>query len=145
MAGAALGWIGCYLAGVAYGREVFPGDRWWFLAADLPDMYNLHNPRFAPQMLGAAWATVCFGISNIEYRMSNARFVTSGIRFAATMTIYSAGGFVLGFTRGDAAPMLGAWRLDQVIDAGTVAVGSVYILWSLVSQRNRIRAHSTLP
>ena len=55
--------------------------------------------------------------------MSNGRFATSGIRFAVTMTLYSAGMFVLGFTRGDAVPMLGAWRLDQVIDAGIVAVG----------------------
>ena len=145
MAGAALGWIGCYLTGAAYGREVFPGDRWWSLAADLPDMYNLRNPRFATQMLGAGWAVVCFGISNIKYRMSNVRFVTSGIRFAATITLYSAGMFVLGFTRGDAVLMLGAWRLDQVIDASIVAVGSMYILWNLASQRNRIRIHSTRP
>jgi prolipoprotein diacylglyceryltransferase len=130
----ALGWIGCYLAGAAYGREVFPGDRGWFLAADLPDMYGLRNPRFATQLLGAAWAAVCFGMSNVECRMSNGRFAASGIRFAVAMMFYSAGMFVLGFTRGDAAPMLGAWRLDQVIDAGIVAAGIVSILSSLVVQ-----------
>jgi len=147
MASVALGWIGCYLAGAAYGREVFPGDRWWFLAADLPDRYGLRNPRFATQLLGAAWAVVCFGISNIEWPRSvaNGRLATGGIRFALTMTFYSAGMFVLGSTRGDAVPLLGAWRLDQVIDAGIVAVGSVYILGSLVFQRNRIRPHSTRP
>lgn len=145
MAGTALGWIGCYLAGAAYGREVFPGDQWWFLAADLPDMYGLRNPRFATQLLGAAWAAMCFGISNIEYRMANGGFAASGIRFAATMMFYSAGMFVLGFTRGDAVPLLGAWRLDQVIDAGIVAVGSVYILWSIVSQRNGIKTHNIRP
>jgi prolipoprotein diacylglyceryl transferase len=134
MAGVALGWIGCYLAGAAYGREVFPGDRGWFLAADLPDMYGLRNPRFATQLLGAAWAAVCFGMSNVECRMSNGRFAASGIRFAVAMMFYSAGMFVLGFTRGDAAPMLGAWRLDQVIDAGIVAAGIVSILSSLVVQ-----------
>jgi phosphatidylglycerol:prolipoprotein diacylglycerol transferase len=134
MAGVALGWIGCYLAGAAYGREVFPGDRRWFLAADLPDMYGLRNPRFATQLLGAAWAAVCFGMSNVECRMSNGRFAASGIRFAVAMMFYSAGMFVLGFTRGDAAPMLGAWRLDQVIDAGIVAAGIVSILSSLVVQ-----------
>jgi prolipoprotein diacylglyceryl transferase len=134
MAGVALGWIGCYLAGAAYGREAFPGDRWWFLAADLPDMYGLRNPRFATQLIGAAWAAVCFGMSNVECRMSNGRFAASGIRFAVAMMFYSAGMFVLGFTRGDAAPMLGAWRLDQVIDAGIVAAGIVSILSSLVVQ-----------
>ena len=134
MAGVALGWIGCYLAGAAYGREVFPGDRWWFLAADLPDMYGLRNPRFATQLLGAAWAAVCFGMSNVECRMSNGRFAAGGTRFAVAMMFYSAGMFVLGFMRGDAAPMLGAWRLDQVIDAGIVAAGIVSILSSLVVQ-----------
>jgi phosphatidylglycerol---prolipoprotein diacylglyceryl transferase len=134
MAGVALGWIGCYLAGAAYGREVFPGDRWWFLAADLPDMYGLRNPRFATQLLGAAWAAACFGMSSVECRMSNGHFTASGIRFAVAMMFYSAGMFVLGFMRGDAAPMLGAWRLDQVIDAGIVAAGIVSILSSLVVQ-----------
>ncbi len=131
MAGMALGWIGCCLAGAAYGREVFPGDRWWFLAADLPDMYGLRNPRFATQLLGAAWAAVCFGMSAkcIECPRS-----LSNVHFAATMTLYSAGMFALGFARGDTAPMLGAWRLDQVIDAGIVAVGIVYSLSSLVVQ-----------
>jgi phosphatidylglycerol---prolipoprotein diacylglyceryl transferase len=144
MAGVALGWIGCYLAGAAYGREVFPSDQWWFLAADLPGMYGLRNPRFATQLLGAAWAAMCFGMSNIECRMSNGRFATSGIRFAATMTLYSAGTFVLGFTRGDAAPMLGAWRLDQVIDAGIVFASVVYILSSIVSWM-KVKTHRIHP
>ena len=145
MAGVAFGWIGCYLAGAAYGREVFPGDRWWFLAADLPDMYGLLNPRFATQLLGAAWAAVCFGISNIEWRMANGRFATSGIRFAATMALYSAGTFVLGFTRGDAVPLLGAWRLDQVIDAGIVILGVVYVLSSIVSRTIKARTRRSHP
>jgi len=134
MAGVALGWIGSYLAGVAYGREVLPGNRWWFLAADLPDMYGLRNPRFATQLLGAGWAAICFGISNVEWQKANDGFTASGIRFAVAMMFYSAGMFVLGFMRGDAAPVLGAWRLDQVIDAGIVAAGIVSILSSLVVQ-----------
>jgi phosphatidylglycerol:prolipoprotein diacylglycerol transferase len=145
MAGATLGWVGCYLAGAAYGREVFPGDRWWFLAADLPDMYGLRNPRFATQLIGAAWAAVCFGMSNIEWRMANGRFATSGIRFAVAMTFYSAGMFVLGFTRGDAVPVLGAWRLDQVIDAGIAILGMVYILSSIVSRTIKARTRRIHP
>jgi phosphatidylglycerol---prolipoprotein diacylglyceryl transferase len=151
MAGAALGWIGCYLAGAAYGREVFPGDRWWFLAADLPDMYGLRNPRFATQMLGAGWAVVCFGISNIappkegDWRMANSRFAASGIRFAVAMLFYSAGMFVLGFTRGDAVPMLGAWRLDQVMDVGIVVAGILYVLSSLVIQIAAVKPEITFP
>jgi phosphatidylglycerol:prolipoprotein diacylglycerol transferase len=127
MAGAALGWIGSYLAGVAYGREVFPGDFWWFLAADLPDIYGLWNPRFATQLIGAAWAAVCFavGMSKVEGRRSNASIRLS---FALTLALYSLGMFVLGFARGDAAPMLVGLRVDQIVDAGIVVAGAAYLL-----------------
>jgi prolipoprotein diacylglyceryltransferase len=127
MAGAALGWIGSYLAGVAYGREVFPGDFWWFLAADLPDIYGLWNPRFATQLIGAAWAAVCFaaGMSKVEGRTTN---VPIRLSFALTLALYSSGMFVLGFARGDAAPMLVGLRVDQIVDAGIVVAGAAYLL-----------------
>jgi phosphatidylglycerol:prolipoprotein diacylglycerol transferase len=133
MAGVALGWIGCYLAGVAYGREVFPGDRWWFLAADLPDIYGLRNPRFATQLIGAAWAVTCLAVAVAASRIqkSKARSQRSEVRvstFAVTMALYSAGTCLLGFARGDAVPMLGAWRLDQVIDAAIIIAGVAYLL-----------------
>jgi phosphatidylglycerol:prolipoprotein diacylglycerol transferase len=126
MAGIMLGWIGSFLAGVAYGREVFPGDRWWFLAADLPDVYGLWNPRFATQLLGAAWAVVCLGISimGCPRSVSNERDSV----FIVTLAVYSVGMFVLGFTRGDDVPMIGRWRMDQLIDAGIVVAAAVSIL-----------------
>ena len=128
MAGAALGWIGSYLAGAAYGREVFPGDFWWFLAADLPDIYGLWNPRFATQLMGAAWAAMCFavGMSNVERRVTSAPMRLSS--FALTLVLYSSGMFVLGFARGDAAPMLAGLRVDQIMDAGIVVAGAAYLL-----------------
>lgn len=118
MAGVALGWIGCHLAGVAYGREVFPGDPWWILAADLPDIYNLRNPRIVTQLLGAAWAAVSFVVAVLATRRST---------FALTMAFYSVGMFLLGFARGDAVPMLGVWRADQVVDTVIVAVAAAYL------------------
>jgi phosphatidylglycerol:prolipoprotein diacylglycerol transferase len=146
MVGAALGWIGCHLAGVAYGREVFPGDRWWFLAADLPDIYRLWNPRIATQLLGTIWATVCFvvAMANGERRTTDDEgpqtestirraqrsFASPGVRFVMTMTLYSAGMFLLGFARGDVVPMLGIWRVDQAMDAGIAAAGIAYLLLS---------------
>ena len=155
MAGAALGWIGCHLAGVAYGRQVFPGERWWSLAADLPDIYRLWNPRIAAQLLGAAWAAVCFAMSLVECRMTNfalrhlpsrffegSSFVSSGNRFAATMALYSAGMFLLGFARGDVVPMLGAWRMDQVVDAAIVIAGIAYILLSFNVKRETSMPHN---
>ena len=128
MAGAALGWIGCHLAGVAFGREVFPGDRWWFLAADLPDIYRLWDPRIATQLLGAAWAALCFVVAMTNHRRSSP--VARHSTFAVTMALYSAGMFALGFARGDVAPMAGTWRVDQLVDAAITMAGVVYILAS---------------
>jgi len=128
MAGTALGWVGCFLAGVAYGREVFPSDPWWFLAADLPDVYNLWNPRFPTQWLGAAWAAVCFIVASVCYARRRTKDQLNASRFAATMALYSAGMFALSFVRGDAVPMLGGWRIDQVMDTGVAVAGAFYII-----------------
>ena len=137
MAGAALGWLGCYLDGVAYGREVFPGDRWWFLAADLPDIYSQWNPRFATQLLGAVWAALCLftaigalrdGGSKTKDGVRYSSLILCPLSFAVTMALYSAGMFVLGFTRGDVVPTLGGWRLDQVLDAAIVIAAVTYVL-----------------
>jgi phosphatidylglycerol:prolipoprotein diacylglycerol transferase len=132
MAGASLGWIGCYLAGVAYGQEVFPGDRWWFLAADLPDIYGLRNPRFATQLIGAVWAAVCFAIAIAANKIHKSAATSQKSEvgpstFAATVALYSAGMFLLGFLRGDAVPMFGTWRYDQVIDAVIFIAGVAYL------------------
>ena len=139
MAGAAFGWLACYLGGVAYGRQVFPGDSWWFLAADLPDIYGLSNPRFSTQLLGAAWAAVCFVAALALGRPSVQKPGTKISTFAVTIALYSAAMFVLGFVRGDAAPMIGMWRLDQVIDAGIVVVASVYSV--LAASRRPLSTH----
>jgi phosphatidylglycerol:prolipoprotein diacylglycerol transferase len=128
MAGAVFGWLACYLGNVAYGRQVFPGDTWWFLAADLPDIYGLSNPRLSTQLLGAAWAAVCLLAAFVLSRRSFQKPESPLSTFAVTIALYSAGMLMLGFARGDAAPMIGVWRLDQVIDAGIVAVASVYSL-----------------
>jgi len=131
MAAASLGWVGFYLAGVAYGRQVFPGDRWWFLAADLPDIYGLPSPRFATQLMGAAWALVCFAMaitaSKIRKPVASQKSEAGGSAFVAAVALYCAGMFVLGFARGDAVPMLGAWRYDQVLDAVISITGAAYL------------------
>jgi len=139
MAGAAFGWLACYLGGVAYGREIFPGDFMWFLAADLPDIYGLWNPRFSTQLLGAVWAAVCLVVALALSRHSLQKPQAKISAFAATIAVYSAGMFVLGFTRGDAVPMIGAWRLDQILDAGIVVVGIVCA--ALVARRRPLSTH----
>jgi prolipoprotein diacylglyceryltransferase len=132
MAGAVFGWLASYLAGVAYGREVFPGDRGWFLAADLPDIYGIWNPRLATQLIGAAWAGVCWVISTVSFRAAHewsrgSSSVTRHPSFVLTMVVYSGGMFLHGLARGDAVPRLGAWRLDQTLDAVIVCLCLCYI------------------
>ena len=52
----------------------------------------------------------------------------AGVRFAATMALYSSGMFALGFTRGDVVPMIGVWRVEQLMDAGIMVTGIAYIV-----------------
>jgi hypothetical protein len=70
---------------------------------------------------------VCFavGMSKVEGRTTNAPIRLS---FALTLALYSSGMFVLGFARGDAAPMLVGLRVDQIVDAGIVVAGAAYLL-----------------
>jgi phosphatidylglycerol:prolipoprotein diacylglycerol transferase len=123
LAGAALGWIGAQLAGLAYGREILPGDRWWFLAADLPDVYGFWNPRFPAQGLGAAWAAWCALLALMLVRLARRTPALT----AAMLGVYSAGAVALGLARGDETLMLGAWRIDQLLDAALAALALAYL------------------
>jgi hypothetical protein len=58
------------------------------------------------------------------------------------MALYSAGMFLLGFARGDVVPMLGAWRMDQVVDAAIVIAGIAYILLSFNVKRETSMTHN---
>ncbi len=58
--GTVFGWIGCFLAACAFGREVFPGEPLFRIAIDLPDAYGAWAPRLPSQLFGAGWGLIVF-------------------------------------------------------------------------------------
>jgi phosphatidylglycerol:prolipoprotein diacylglycerol transferase len=125
--GIAFAWIGSYLAAVAYGKELYPSGSFFFLAIDAPDWYGVTNPRWPSQLIGVGWAVVIFALIWLTRRKE----WRAGIRFCLFIATYSFGAFLIGFTRGDDAPLAFGLRLDQVLDGLLVIVAIV----SLVSLR----------
>lgn len=119
--GLTAGWIGCLMVGCNYGREVFdPTSPWRRLAAELPDIYGVVVPRLVSQAFAAGWALVVLALLLLVRRAQ----LPSGGRFLLALSLFSLGLFAVGFTRGDASPPVGPWRLDQAIDLG-IAVASL--------------------
>ncbi len=111
--GVGFGWIGSYLSATAYGRELFPGDPFFFVAIDAPDWYSSVNPRWPTQLIGAAWAVLIF----VVLWSTRQRDWPAGRRYWLFLAAYSLGAFIIGFTRGDDMPQLAGWRIDQIFDA----------------------------
>ncbi len=107
------GWIGSYLSATAYGKELFPGQPFFSFSVDVPDAYGLTNPRWPTQLIGALWALLLF----LALWLTRKRTWRDGIRYWSFIAAYSAGAFLLGFTRGDDVPAIGGWRIDQLLDA----------------------------
>jgi phosphatidylglycerol:prolipoprotein diacylglycerol transferase len=110
--GACFGWIGSYLSATGFGREIFPGQPFFFVAIDAPDWYGLSNPRWPTQLMGAAWALLLF----LLLWLTRKKAWRAGVRYWSFLAAYSLGTFILGFTRGDDAPIVGGWRIDQILD-----------------------------
>jgi phosphatidylglycerol:prolipoprotein diacylglycerol transferase len=107
------GWIGSYLSATAYGKELFPGQPFFFLAIDAPDWYGLTNPRWPTQIIGALGSLLLF----LLLWFTRQKTWQEGVRFWLFIAAYSLGACVLGFTRGADVPLVGGWRIDQVLDA----------------------------
>lgn len=119
--GIAGGWIGSYLSATAYGAELFPGDRFFFLARDLPDWYGLSNPRWPTQLIGAAWSMILF----LMLWVTRKKIWAAGTRYWLWVVAYSLGALLIGFTRGDEVPRFYGWRVDQLLDALLVVAGAI--------------------
>ncbi len=122
--GVAFGWIGCYLSAVAYGKELFPSDPFFFLAVDAPDGYAVTNPRWPSQLFGAVWAVSVFLMLWVTRRKAG----PLGLRYWLFIALYSFGALIIGFTRGDDVPIVGGWRLDQIMDGLLVVIGLIQVL-----------------
>jgi phosphatidylglycerol:prolipoprotein diacylglycerol transferase len=117
---AILAWLGCFLAGCAYGRETFPGQGLlWTLSLGLPDLYGTHEPRVAVQLLGAGWSTLVFAATLAAQRRAR----HSGMVFALWLTLHSFGSFGLGFLRGDEMAHIAGWRVDHMVNLALAMTG----------------------
>ncbi|HTP09857.1 MAG TPA: prolipoprotein diacylglyceryl transferase family protein [Anaerolineae bacterium] len=129
--GACFGWIGSYLSATAYGKELFPGQPFFFLAIDAPDWYGLTNPRWPTQIIGAAWALILF----LLLWFTRQKTWSNGVRYWLFVAAYSLGVFLLGFTRGDDIPLLGGWRIDQILDALLFSLALIALVWLRLKSR----------
>jgi prolipoprotein diacylglyceryltransferase len=118
--GALLAGAGCLAAGCGHGREVmslagYPP----YIAAELPDLYGIVAPRFQTQMFGIALNAFLLILAAMLIRSPRVAPMT----FWIILALSGAGTFGIDFTRGDAVPMAGSLRLDQILDLVVALVG----------------------
>lgn len=123
--GICFGWIGSYLSATAYGKELFPGQPFFFLSIDAPDWYGLTNPRWPTQIIGLLWALLLF----LLLWLTRKKAWRDGLRYGLFIAAYSLGAFLLGFTRGDDVPAVGGWRIDQLLDALLLGLATITLLY----------------
>jgi len=121
--GAALAYTGCLMTTCGYGREVrsladYPAP----LVAELPDLYGVVAPRFSSQLYGIALGVVLLAVV-VLFRRQPARLWIG-------LALLGMGVFGIGFTRGDAVPMVGSLRLDQLLDLVVVLIGIAGAVWA---------------
>jgi phosphatidylglycerol:prolipoprotein diacylglycerol transferase len=134
--GTCFGWIGSYLSATAFGKELFPGQPFFFLAVDAPDGYGLTNPRWPTQLIGAMGALLLF----LWLWFTRKKAWLAGARYWLFIAAYSLGAFVLGFTRGDDVLTVGGWRIDQVLDALLFSTALIALARLRLKQRPDSRA-----
>lgn len=110
----ACGWMGSYLSGTAFGKELYPGEPLFFLAVDVPDWFGETAPRWPTQLLGAGLALELFVALWLTRRLT----WPPGLRVWLFVISYSTIDLLLGFTRGQDLPLLAGWRIDQWLDVG---------------------------
>jgi phosphatidylglycerol:prolipoprotein diacylglycerol transferase len=138
---AIFGWLGCFLAGCAYGSDTFPGQGLlWMLSLDLPDLYGIREPRVAVQLLGAGWSALVFAATLAAQRRAR----HGGMVFALWLMLHSFGSFGLEFLRGDEMARIAGWRVDQVISLalGMAGIGTIFVSgavagWGLGTSRRK--------
>jgi phosphatidylglycerol:prolipoprotein diacylglycerol transferase len=118
------GWVACWYEGCAYGREAVLGP----LAADLPDTYGVYALRYQSQLFGALLSLVIALL--LVWRQQRR---PGGRNFWLALLLISASRAVVTLFRGDAAPLVGAYRLDTLLELGLALV-------ALLALRPRLRS-----
>jgi phosphatidylglycerol---prolipoprotein diacylglyceryl transferase len=121
--GIALGWLGSYLSATAFGKELYPGQPFFFLATDVPDWFGFTNPRWPTQVIGLVWAFILF----TALWFTRKKAWPDGLRYWLLVAAYSLGAFLIGFTRGADMPLVGGWRVDQILDVLLFSVAFIQL------------------
>lgn len=115
---AAAGWTACRFEGCAYGRppaaDLPPALN--FLVGNLPDDLGVFAARYRTQLAGMLGSLVVFALSLAAFGR-----VRPGLLFWGTLGGLSLVRVVVALGRGDAALMVGAWRLDLLMDLAILA------------------------
>jgi phosphatidylglycerol:prolipoprotein diacylglycerol transferase len=124
--GNVFGWLACWLAGCAYGRESVGG----FFVSDLPDSFGVYALRYQTQWLGMGLSLLVFLLL-----LALRRRWPPAMLFWLALLGLSGGRVLVSLLRGDPAPQVGFIRLDTIID-GIVALISLLLLqyWWLRSR-----------
>lgn len=125
---ATAGWWACAAGRCAYGAAVpfmsdYPPGMTW----DAPDIYNVIEPRFAVQPMGAALSLIVWALMLLALR----RDWFPRWRVGLALIMVSLISFGLGFLRGDTMPVWGALRADQWLDAGVALLGMGWIVFGI--------------
>ncbi len=94
-----------------------------FIVAELPDIYGIVAPRLFAPLFGIASSALIM-VAALALRATR---VSPAARFWVVLALLALASFGIAFTRGDAAPMVGPLRLDQVLDltvAGAALAGA---------------------
>lgn len=119
------GWWGCVASACGYGLEVPTLYEYPALAvSESQDIFGILAPRYNTQLFGLLLSLVMLALALLLMWRGWLRCR----RFWLILALLSGGMFVIGFYRGDAVTMVAGIRLDQVFDAGLVAIGG----WRLV-------------
>ncbi len=119
-AGAVLVYTGCLADRCAAGRAVDSLAGYApLVVAELPDLYGLVQPRFNSQLFGIVLGAILLAMAWLAARLVH----RPGVCLWLMMALLGLGVFGIGYTRGEAAPMVGGLRLDQALDLVVAAVG----------------------
>ncbi|MBN1582897.1 MAG: prolipoprotein diacylglyceryl transferase [Anaerolineae bacterium] len=127
--GGAFGWLGCLLAGCAYGAEAsgYAPPLSWF-TADLPDIFGVQAERFLTQPLMIVWCLLLWGAL-----WAMRRRLRPGVSFSLYLLLYALADFGIAFIRGDGTWRLGLW-LSQWVALVEVCLAIGLTIYHLVSQ-----------
>jgi phosphatidylglycerol---prolipoprotein diacylglyceryl transferase len=136
--GIALGWLGSYLSATAFGKELYPGEPFFFLAIDVPDWFGFAHPRWPTQAIGLAWALILF----TALWFTRKKAWPDGLRYWLVVAAYSLGALLIGFTRGADMPLVSGWRIDQILDV--LLFGAAFIQLVRIRRRASPTSRPTL-